>query len=475
MNKGTKTMKKIILTILITLFSISEAKAEPMQVDLGQMFSDYKENEYAFKQKYTGKDLQFTALVSSIRAGCYTNFNGDETPCIELEHKKVKVSYFYIIPTNIGKALMYDNNDLVGLQKKQEINLICRLREDKALFESDPLVFENCKMVGKEYPVDLEIKAEVMDGGINERVVSSQKSCGSNCVYELDNKGFMLIKPFDPTREAAIQKDAFKERKDFTNVKVKEGVTSIGDYAFYGTYITKIDLPDSLTSIGKRAFEESKLKKVKIPDSVTSIEESAFVFNSWSGSESELKEVKLPQNIQVINDSTFEGNEKLKSITIPDHVISIEKEAFRSCYLENIKLSKSLKSIGNAAFYGTKISELNIPDSVVYIADEAFSAGYYDKIHLSYLVISDTTEVADSAFKNVIIDTVYCRGDLDTCKENLEDAIPESTKFVSLGDMNEEELGKTTENNDDANLADIDALEERQINTFDTTDDEETY
>ena len=80
-------MKKIILVIFMFLSTISFAKAELMDVDLGQMFSEYNENEYAFLQKYIGRDLKFTALVSSVRADCYTSMTEDNKPCIELEHK----------------------------------------------------------------------------------------------------------------------------------------------------------------------------------------------------------------------------------------------------------------------------------------------------------------------------------------------------------------------------------------------------
>ena len=447
-------MRKYILAFLMFLGITSVVKAEPMDVDLGQMFNDYKDNEYAFKQKYSNKDLKFTALVSSVDANCYTDWNGNGTPCIKLEHKTYKVAYLHVIPTNIGKALMYDNKDLADLQKKQEITLICRLKSKEALLESDPLVFENCKLDGREYPADEKIKAEITNDNVNERNIIDSGSCGTNCAYEIDNKGFMLIKPIDNSTRADVRDNAFKERKDFTKVKIEEGVVSIGDGAFKFTNLTKINLPDTLTSIGSGkkylgngAFEQTKLKKIKIPDSITVINDNTFKWN-------DLKEVILPKNLKVIGDDAFNcwNNDKLKNIIIPDTVTSIGDEAFESCDLENLNLPESLETLGNYAFKETKIktlklplslktiphyafaytkiSELVIPDSVIFIDDGAFR-----EAKLSYLVISDTTEVSSEAFKDATIGIVYCRGDVDTCKENLEDALPEATGFVSLEEL----------------------------------------
>ena len=470
-------MRKIVLAVLMFLGSTSVVKAEAMDVDLGQMFSDYKDNEYSFKQKYLNKDLKFTAIVSSVDASCYTDWNGNGTPCIKLEHKTYKVAYLYVIPTNIGKALMYDNKDLTDLQKQQEITLICRLKSSEAILETDPLVFENCKLDGKEYPADEKLKEEIINDKVNELEIIDQGSCGTNCHYQIDNKGFMLIKPIDNSTRADVQKGAFKERKDFAKVKIEEGIVSIGDEAFYKTNLVeielpntltylgnltfmftklkKVNLPDSLTSIGSsygdmwttkgRTFAATKLKKIKIPNSVTTIEEGTFLND-------DLREVILPKNLKVIEEDAFRWNSKLKNIIIPDTVTSIGKSAFYGCGLESLKLPKSLESIESGvfgstkiknlelpqylrtinkdAFEYTKISELNIPDSVIFIDEGAFR-----KAKLSYLIISDTTEVEEKAFEDATIGTVYCRGDVEVCKENLEDAVPETTEFVSLEEL----------------------------------------
>ena len=85
---------------------------------------------------------------------------------------------------------------------------------------------------------------------------------------------------------------------------IPDGVTSIGNYAFYGyDRLTSITIPDSVTSIGSWAFNScSSLTSVAIPDSVTSI--------GWAA---------------------FSGCTSLTSITIPASVTSIENYAFSDC------------------------------------------------------------------------------------------------------------------------------------------------
>ena len=67
-------------------------------------------------------------------------------------------------------------------------------------------------------------------------------------------------------------------RLDLRELVIPEGVTSIGDYAFYSCYeIKSITFPESLTAIGEEAFYAcSKITSLTIPETVTSIGTYAF-------------------------------------------------------------------------------------------------------------------------------------------------------------------------------------------------------
>ena len=62
------------------------------------------------------------------------------------------------------------------------------------------------------------------------------------------------------------------------NVIIPEGVTAVGDNAFFRCYhLTGITFPDSVTSVGNQAFYACEnLTGISIPNSVTSIRNNAF-------------------------------------------------------------------------------------------------------------------------------------------------------------------------------------------------------
>ncbi|MGN0185078.1 MAG: leucine-rich repeat domain-containing protein, partial [Aristaeellaceae bacterium] len=63
-----------------------------------------------------------------------------------------------------------------------------------------------------------------------------------------------------------------------TSITLPDGLTSIGDYAFYDCdALTSITLPDGLTSIGDYAFYDcDALTSITLPDGLTSIGKYAF-------------------------------------------------------------------------------------------------------------------------------------------------------------------------------------------------------
>lgn len=120
------------------------------------------------------------------------------------------------------------------------------------------------------------------------------------------------------------------------NVVIPDGVTSIGDYAFFNCKSLKsITIPNSVTRISKGMFEKcTNLTSITIPDSVTSIGDWAF-----SNCES-LKSITIPDSVTSIGKWAFGGCTNLASVTIPDSVTSIGRYAFDGCK----KLPQSVKN-----------------------------------------------------------------------------------------------------------------------------------
>lgn len=156
-----------------------------------------------------------------------------------------------------------------------------------------------------------------------------------------------------------------------TKIVVESGVTTVGDYAFYGcNNLIQVSLPDGLTCIGKSAFYgESSLAEIKIPSSVNEI--GQYAFNNCTS----ISYIDIPDGITSVNSSTFSGCSNLRSVTIPDSVVTIFSGAFQSCTaLSSVSIPNSVINIYNNAFTNcTSLKEVEIPDSIRHIYDGAFA------------------------------------------------------------------------------------------------------
>ena len=128
-------------------------------------------------------------------------------------------------------------------------------------------------------------------------------------------------------------------------VAVPDGVTAIGDRAFYKTDVTVVALPDGVVSIGERAFSHcDSLTAVALPDSVTELGEAAF---SASGA---LSLLNLHDNITAIGKGAFTGT-ALTAAVLPSGLTAIPEYLFSQCYsLESVTIPASVASVGKGAF-----------------------------------------------------------------------------------------------------------------------------
>ena len=155
--------------------------------------------------------------------------------------------------------------------------------------------------------------------------------------------------------------------ESFSEVIVEEGVTSIGDYAFYCCNdMVSIELPEGVTRIGEEAFLECAITSIDLPDSLTIIEAGAFGFTL-------LETVDIPDGITAIEDYTFSYMYDLKSIHIPSNVKSIGEAVFLYSGLEEVIIDEGLESIGKGAFGSNeKLTYVEIPSTVTYMGRGVF-------------------------------------------------------------------------------------------------------
>ncbi|MDO5415556.1 MAG: leucine-rich repeat domain-containing protein, partial [Bacillota bacterium] len=110
--------------------------------------------------------------------------------------------------------------------------------------------------------------------------ISRSGNCGDNMSWELDDDGLLTISGSgemdDYSTYGKVPWNTYKSK--IKMVVISDGVTSIGDYAFYQCVNMKeIAIPDSMTRIGDRAFGTCRnLGNLVIPGKVTSIGDSCF-------------------------------------------------------------------------------------------------------------------------------------------------------------------------------------------------------
>lgn len=87
-----------------------------------------------------------------------------------------------------------------------------------------------------------------------------------------------------------------------------------------------------------------------------------------------LKSITIPESIISIADGAFSNCTSLKSVIIPDSVISLGSGAFRQCIiLNNVKIGESVNSIKAYTFCDcSSLTEITIPESVESIGENSF-------------------------------------------------------------------------------------------------------
>ncbi len=234
--------------------------------------------------------------------------------------------------------------------------------------------------------------------------IVSQGNCGANgdnVTYKLYSDGLLEI-----TGTGAMMDDTSwggsmpwcADRESITSVTISEGVTYIGDFAFYNCrYLVTASIPSSVTNIGDYAFYQCyELTTANLSDNVTVIGERAFYWDQ------KLSFPNFPHYVTTIGDYAFYYCQGMTTLIIPDTVTSIGNGAFclcdqleivsfpdsanlqfttipntcfSSCYALNlVALPEGITTIGDGAFGGcTSITTLALPDSVNKLGVATFS------------------------------------------------------------------------------------------------------
>ncbi len=170
-------------------------------------------------------------------------------------------------------------------------------------------------------------------------------------------------------------------------------VTAINDCAFMQTSIETIILPEGLTHIYSEAFGGcTKLRSVSLPSTLQSIDPYTFInCDSLTG-------IVLPDGLTRIGDQAFWECDSLASITLPGSLKSLGDYAFSSCpSLTSVTLNEGITALGYASFDNcTALTEVILPDSLTDYGSHTF---YGCSALTSITVPANVSEVGYNPFQ----------------------------------------------------------------------------
>ena len=311
--------------------------------------------KYAFNECVSLTGVTIPGSVTGIGAGSFGHCSGLTSVTIPNS------------VTFIGYSAFYDCANLTS---------VTILNSNCAIGDNDYDVFERCAP-GFTLRGWAGSTAETYAGNAKnpcafEAISNLSGSCGENVTWVFTPAtGTLTIsgtgEMTNYSSSQAVPWNSF--RSDILSVTIANGVTHIGNFAFYGCDgMTSVTIPGSVTQIGGVAFRGCVgLTSVTIPGSVTQIGSGAF--RDCAG----LTSAAIPSGVTIIGDNTFRDCTGLTGVTIPD----------------------SVTQIGWSAFYGcADLTSVTIPGSVTLIGDEAFR----DSGLISAFIMHPDCQIGDSDY-----------------------------------------------------------------------------
>lgn len=319
--------------------------------------------------------------------------------------------------------LTYLSNDRtaeVKISKSQKVSLYMPLNGESAPDDgygaTEPV----------EDSIDYEQILEEVDPRIHMEygIPEVHGTCGDNAYWALYSNGILEIYGTGyMSNYSGYEMPWYEYMDQITGIIVDDGITGIGNYAFYQCPgLTEFTVPSSVVHIGNSAFGYCEnLTSLIIGENVSSMGNYPFIgcgFTSagpiGSGCDYQfgwtyripnnafshcwyLTEVTLPDSLRTIGTNAFMNCDNLLSVTIPDRVTSIDTRAFNSCdRLSSVIIPGSVTQIGSCAFQNcTGLTSVELCDGVTQIGAMAF----YGCVGLTSITVpASVTRIDTSAF-----------------------------------------------------------------------------
>ena len=269
----------------------------------------------------------------------------------------------------------------------------------------------------------------IISGDENGAAILWGGSCGESLFWSLYEDGALVLEGSGDMYDYYYYNVPWYDyNEQIVEVILPDGLTSIGQYAFYEcSELKSVSIPDSVTKIGHEAFYGcSSLEALAIPSGASSIDRDAFsgcpnlLLTVFPDSEGRAYAIKnslrhvlaadgdSPEPVEVLHSGScgtslswllqadgalvLEGSGEMKNyssggapwyayresitaIALPDDLVSIGNCAFYQCEaVESVVIPESVTKIGSGAFQScAALTSLNLPQSAASVESNAFN------------------------------------------------------------------------------------------------------
>ena len=164
---------------------------------------------------------------------------------------------------------------------------------------------------------------------------STLETIGTNAFYNCNK----LVTIYLPDSVRTISQRAFKNASSLSDIRLNEGLTTIGgtEVFQYCSSLKELDFPSTIRSIGTSCFQGTAIE----------------VF-------------EIPEGFETSGDSVFFATQGTKTIILPSTVTSLGNNTFRSSYATTI-IVKAVQppSLGSDSWLYTRVASIYVPDESI--------------------------------------------------------------------------------------------------------------
>lgn len=217
----------------------------------------------------------------------------------------------------------------------------------------------------------LEILSHVHNKSLKLNVITLSgeiKELGQNLYYKSEDRGkFRAI--YMPDSVETIGEQAFRQIGYGIYMQYSNNLKTLGTKSMTGDGFTDVYLPDSVEYIGPHCFSYSGIQRLRLPNNPSLFsDDQAFVL-TW-----DLRNVVIPESTTVLTRQFLRESAALKNVTLSASLSRIEYCALYGCLnLKTIELPQGLITLVGYCFANTGLTSIHIPSSVQTIEYAAFA------------------------------------------------------------------------------------------------------